>query len=117
MKRLIYQIESYEQVYNPVTGAVEQRLSPATVIVKNPADKEIEEAKRTAYKGIFSMEEDGQADFPSAPRNVTGGEYFTVAGVMYQATDNIPVGEPIITGHNALETTVEQQLTRLAKGE
>ena len=54
---------------------------------------------------------------PVAPRNITEGEYITVNGVLYKITANIPSGEPIITGQNAIETTIEQQLAELAKGE
>lgn len=54
---------------------------------------------------------------PVAPRNIMEGEYITVDGVMYKATANIPSGEPIITGQNAVETTIEEQLAELAKGE
>lgn len=50
-------------------------------------------------------------------RNITEGEYITVDGVMYKAITNIPNGAPIITGQNAIETTVEEQLAELAKGE
>lgn len=53
----------------------------------------------------------------TAPRNITEGEYVTVNGVLYKATVNIPVGERIITGQNAIETTIEEQLAELAKGE
>lgn len=53
---------------------------------------------------------------PVAPRNITAGEYVTVNGTMYKATTNIPSGEPIITGQNAIETTIEEQLAELAKG-
>lgn len=55
--------------------------------------------------------------FPVAPRNITEGEYITVDGILYKVTVNIPNGEPIITGQNAIETTVEEQLAELAKGE
>lgn len=54
---------------------------------------------------------------PVAPRNIMKGECITVDGVMYKATANIPSGEPIITGQNAVETTIEEQLAELAKGE
>ena len=54
---------------------------------------------------------------PVAPRNITKGEYITVNGVMYKALTNIPNGELIITGQNAVETTIEEQLAELAKGE
>ena len=52
-----------------------------------------------------------------APRNIVEGEYITVSGVLYKATSNIPIGERIVTGQNAIETTVEEQLAELAKGE
>ena len=54
---------------------------------------------------------------PVASRNITSGEYVTVNGVLYKATVNIPAGEPVITGQNAIETTIEEQLAELAKGE
>lgn len=52
-----------------------------------------------------------------APRNITAGEYITVNGVLYKAIANIPIGERIVTGQNAISTTVEEQLAELAKGE
>ena len=54
---------------------------------------------------------------PVAPRNIMEGEYITVKGVLYKAIANIPSGEPIITGQNAIETTIEEQLAEMAKGE
>ena len=64
-------------------------------------------------------EEQEQSNKPKAiaPRNVTAGEYITVNSVLYLAISNIPFGEPIITGQNAIETTIEEQLAELAKGE
>ena len=55
--------------------------------------------------------------FPVANRNVMAGEYITVGGVLYKATANIPNGGNIITGQNAVVTTVEEQLYELTKGE
>lgn len=52
-----------------------------------------------------------------APRNIVAGEYVTVNGVLYKAIVNIPNGERIVTGQNAVETTIEEQLAELAKGE
>lgn len=52
-----------------------------------------------------------------APRNITEGEYITVDGVLYKATTNIPNGASIITGQNAVVTTVEEQLYEMTKGE
>ena len=57
------------------------------------------------------------AEFPIAPRNIIEGEYITVGGVLYKATDNIPAGERIITVQNATETTYEEQLYELTRGE
>ena len=57
------------------------------------------------------------AELPIAPRNIIEGEYITVGGVLYKATDNIPAGEHIITGQNATETTYEEQLYELTRGE
>lgn len=54
---------------------------------------------------------------PTAPRNITTGEYITIGGVLYLATANIPNGEPIITGQNAVVTTMEEQLFEMTKGE
>lgn len=51
-----------------------------------------------------------------APRNITAGEYVTVDGVLYKAIENIPNGEPILAGQNAIATTIEEQLYEL-KGE
>ena len=57
------------------------------------------------------------AAFPVAPRNITAGEYITIDGVMYKAITNIPNGSQIVTGQNAVVTTVEEQLYELMKGE
>ena len=57
------------------------------------------------------------AKLPIAPRNILEGEYITVGGVLYKATDNIPAGEHIITGQNATKTTYEEQLYELTRGE
>ena len=57
------------------------------------------------------------AERPIAPRNVIEGEYITVGGVLYKATDNIPAGERIIVGQNAIETTYEERLYELTRGE
>lgn len=57
------------------------------------------------------------AKLPIAPRNILEGEYITVGGVLYKATDNIPAGERIIVGQNATKTTYEEQLYELTRGE
>lgn len=71
-------------------------------------------AGREAYRGEYTVEEDGS--YPAAPKNILAGEYVTVEGVLYLATENIPWGEPVVAGQNAIETTLEQQLCEM-KGE
>ena len=61
-------------------------------------------------------QEEARKPKPTAPRNITAGEYVTIDGVLYKATKNIPNGEPVIVGQNAVATTIEEQLYEL-KGE
>lgn len=58
-----------------------------------------------------------RAKIPVAPRNITAGEYINIGGALYKATTNIPNGGLVITGQNAVATTIESQLNELAKGE
>lgn len=55
--------------------------------------------------------------YPVAPRNITAGEYINIDGALYKVTANIPRGGFVITGQNAVATTIESQLYELAKGE
>lgn len=48
--------------------------------------------------------------FYAAPRNLTAGELVTIGGNLYKATVNIPFGEPVIDGQNAVKTTYEAEL-------
>ena len=57
--------------------------------------------------------EDIEEDKIIAPRNIAAGEYVTIGDVLYLATENIPNGEPIIVGQNAVITTIEAQLHEL----
>jgi FKBP-type peptidyl-prolyl cis-trans isomerase 2 len=52
-----------------------------------------------------------------APCNILIDECITINGVMYKAIENIPNGASIITGQNAVITTVEEQLFEMTKGE
>ena len=61
-------------------------------------------------------QEESRRPVPRAPRNIVAGEYITVGGTLYKAIANIPNGGRIITGQNAVETTIEEQLAELAKG-
>lgn len=113
MKTLIYQIEGYSHIYNEETNEVEKQLSLTSVTVENPTDEDMARARACAWNGEYTVEE----SYPNAPRNITAGEYITVNGILYKATANIPNGEQIVTGQNAVETTIEEQLAELAKGE
>ena len=75
-----------------------------------------ETAKAEAYKGEYTIEDDGVSPYPTAPHNIMEGECVTINDVMYKAIANIPNGEPVIVGQNAIETTIEAQLLEL-KGE
>ena len=50
MKKLIYQIEGYTEVYNPETETVEQKASLATVEVLCEDQKQFEECYSAAEK-------------------------------------------------------------------
>ena len=65
---------------------------------------------------VQPIEDDGVPSYPVAPYNIVAGEYITIGGVLYKAIENIPNGEPVIVGQNAIKTTVEEQLRGL-KGE
>lgn len=89
-------------------------------------DKTIACADRIAYDANYpiaekeavlgTIEVSGEFDYPIAPCNITEGEYVTIGSVLYKASMNIPSGERVIVGQNAIETTVEAQLYEL-KGE
>lgn len=82
----------------------------------NEANEEI--AKNEAHNGLYIIEEVQEIKaIPTAPHNITSGEYFTVAGVLYKATENIPNGGTVIEGQNAIATTVEEQLYELTRGD
>lgn len=67
MKKLIYQIAGYTEVYNPETEKVEQQLSLGEMIVENPTEKDVENAKEYAYNGEYTIEDDGQPEPVAEP--------------------------------------------------
>lgn len=71
-------------------------------------------AQEEAYNGEYTI--DGEFDYPVAPHNILAGEYVTIDGVLYKATENIPNGERVIERQNVVVTTIEEQLYEL-KGE
>lgn len=52
----------------------------------------------------------------TATHNILANDYVTINNTLYMATKNIPNGEPIIVGQNAIITTIESVLYEL-KGE
>lgn len=115
MKRIKYRVLGYMDSYNPDTEETEQVEALSHVDIPYSADN-LAIAQRDAYSGEYTIEDDGQPE-TFAPRNIVAGEYITIDGVLYKATTNIPSGEPIIVGQNAVVTTVEEQLYELTKGD
>ena len=95
---------------------IEQIILPAKIKCETPAafSANYPIAEKEAIPG--TIEVSGAFDYPIAPHNIMEGEYATISGVMYKAIVNIPNGEAIIVGQNAVETTIEEQLYEL-KGE
>ena len=95
---------------------MKQILLDTKVICKTQAqfDANYPIAEREAIPG--TIEVSGAFDYVTAPHNILAGEYVTINGVLYLATENIPNGESVIVGQNAIVTTVEEQLYEL-KGE
>ena len=65
MKKLIYQIAGYTEVYNPETEEVEKQQSLALVEVENPTEADVETAKKIAYNGEYTIEDDGVESEPT----------------------------------------------------
>ena len=65
MKKLIYQIEGYTDVYNIETGEVEQKPSIATVTVENPTEDDI--ARAANIDPNYRIEDDGQPEPVAEP--------------------------------------------------
>lgn len=119
MKKIVYKVIGYLGVYNPETKEIEQLECISVVERKCPTqavyDANYPIAEKEAIPG--TIEVTGKFDYPTVPHNILAGEYITVDGVMYKAIANIPNGESIIVGQNAVVTTIEEQLAELAKGE
>lgn len=118
MKLLKYKVSGYVATHNPDTDKVEQVLSPAEISVECKTQSEFNNAYAIAEKTAIpgTIEVSGAFDYPTATHNITAGEYVTINGTLYKATESIPNGERIIVGQNAIETTIEEQLNEL-KGE
>lgn len=60
MKKLIYEITGYSEVYNHETNEVEQQQILVGIEVENPTTADIERAEEVAYNGEYTIEDDGQ---------------------------------------------------------
>ena len=67
MKKLIYQYESVTEVYNPETELVEKQPILINTIVPNPTEAAIEKAKKEAYNGEYTIEDDGEPEPEKEP--------------------------------------------------
>ena len=119
MKILKYNLCTRRPVFHfdPVLGKYFEQIEEVLFPVEmgwNEVNEEI--AKAEAYKGEYTIEDDGVSPYPTAPHNIMEGECVIINDVMYKAIANIPNGEPVIVGQNAIETTIEAQLLEL-KGE
>ena len=114
-------IIKYKLLMGEVTtasGEIQRNLVDAEILC--PTEKDYENnlpiVQKTACNGEYTIEDDGVSPYPIAPHNILEGDYVTIGGVLYKAIANIPNGEPVIAGQNAIETTIEAQLREL-KGE
>ena len=114
MKQIRYKILGYSGVWNPETEEVEQKECLAEIECPY-TEAAYQDALSKAYNGEVTVEEVPD-EATTAPHNIVAGEYVTINGVLYLATENIPNGEPVIAGQNAIITTVEAQLREM-KGE
>lgn len=64
MKKIKYKIEGYSEVFNPETQELERVASFATVTVPY-SDTALEQAKKEAYNGEYTIEDDGTVEEPS----------------------------------------------------
>lgn len=101
-----------------VLSATLEKYAPAgSVIADTLPEGDITDYRYADGQYLHEPRKREAASVPTAPGNVTAGAYITVNGTLYKAIVNIPNGEQIVTGQNAIETTVEEQLYELAKGE
>ena len=108
-------IQTNVEQYCEDFALVPDNLIEGIVATEGFCDLELSEDGKTVVS--FTAREIPKFPKPKASRNITAGEYITVNGILYKATTNIPNGGYIITGQNAVETTIEEQLYELTKGE
>lgn len=74
MKRLIYQVLGYQEVYNLESGEIEKQESLATISTDDISEENIEYVKTIAYNGEYSIEDDGIVETPTAEERLAALE-------------------------------------------
>lgn len=74
MKRLIYQVLGYQEIYNLETGEIEKQESLSTVSTDDISEENIEYVKTIAYNGEYSIEDDGVVEIPTAEERIAALE-------------------------------------------
>ena len=85
MKRLVYKIEGYTYVYNHETEKNEQKQCFAKII-RDYSEANEEIAKREAYNGEYTIEDDGQPDPAAEPTQLDRVEAQTTYTAMMTDT-------------------------------
>jgi len=65
MKRLIYQVLGYQDIFNPESGEIERQESIATISTDDVSAEAIERAKADSYNGEYTIEDDGEIEIPT----------------------------------------------------
>ena len=74
MKKLIYQVLGYQEVFNPESGETEKQESLATISTDDVSAEAIERAKADSYNGEYTIEDDGEVEVPTAEERIAALE-------------------------------------------
>ena len=74
MKRLIYQVLGYQEIYNLETGEIEKQESLSTVSTDDISEENIEYVKTIAHNGEYAIEDDGIVETPTAEERLAALE-------------------------------------------
>lgn len=74
MKKLIYQVLGYQEVFNPESGEIEKQESLATISTDDVSAEAIERAKADSYNGEYTIEDDGEVEVPTAEERIAALE-------------------------------------------
>lgn len=74
MKRLIYQVLGYQEIFNQESGEIERHESIATISTDDISEENIEYVKTIAYNGEYAIEDDGEPVIPTAEERLAALE-------------------------------------------